>query len=57
MFRIFVKQRTIIRFLARKSSRASAIAADLQSVCETEELALSTVKKWRKLCGREKIAI
>jgi hypothetical protein len=47
-FKIFVEQRTIIRFLAHKGLRASAIAAKLQSVYETETLTLSTVKMWRK---------
>jgi transposase len=43
-----MEQRAVIRFLALKRLRASAIAAELKLVDETETLALSTVKKWRK---------
>jgi hypothetical protein len=44
-FRILLERRTLIRFLTLKSLRASAIAAELLSVYETEALALFTVKK------------
>jgi hypothetical protein len=47
-FMIFLEQRGFIRFLILKSLHASAIAHELKWVCETEALALSTVKKWRK---------
>jgi hypothetical protein len=47
-FRIFLEQRAVIRFLMPKGLCASAIAAKLKSVYETEELALSTVKKGHK---------
>jgi hypothetical protein len=43
-----MEQRAIIRFLVFKDLRASAIAAELKSVYETEALAPSTVKKGRK---------
>jgi hypothetical protein len=43
-----MKQRTVIRFLTLKSLRASAIAAELEWVYETEALAISPVKKWCK---------
>jgi transposase len=48
MFRVFREQRAVIRFLRLKGFRASAIAAEFKSVYETEALALSTVKTWRK---------
>jgi hypothetical protein len=48
MFRIFMQQRAVIRFLTLKSLRASAIAAEPKLVYETEVFAFSTVKKWRK---------
>jgi hypothetical protein len=41
-------QRAVIHFLTLKGSCVSAIAAEIKSVDETEVLALSTVKKWRK---------
>jgi hypothetical protein len=47
-FKIFIEQRTVIHFLRLKCLHASAIAAELQSVYETEVLTLSIVKKWRK---------
>jgi hypothetical protein len=40
-----MEQRAVIRFLTLKGLRASAIAAELDSVYGTEALALSTVKK------------
>jgi transposase len=43
-----MEQRAVIRFLTFNGIRASAIAAELKSVCETEGLTLSTVKKWLK---------
>jgi hypothetical protein len=43
-----MKERTVIRFLTLKILGASAIADELNSVDETEALALSTVKKWGK---------
>jgi hypothetical protein len=43
-----MEQSAVIRFLTLKGVRASAIAAELKSVYETEALPLSTVKKWRK---------
>jgi hypothetical protein len=42
-----MEQRAVIRFLATKGLRASAMA-ELKSVYDTEALALSTVEKWRK---------
>jgi hypothetical protein len=47
MFRMFMEQRTVARFLILKGLRASAIA-ELKSVYETEVCALSPVKKWCK---------
>jgi hypothetical protein len=43
-----MEQRAAIRFLTLKRLHASAIAAELKSVYETDALALLTVKKWRK---------
>jgi hypothetical protein len=43
-----LEQRAAICFLTFKGLRASAIAAALKSVDETEEFAISPVKKWRK---------
>jgi hypothetical protein len=43
-----MEERTVISFLTLKDLRASAIAAKLQSVCETEALLISSVKEWRK---------
>jgi hypothetical protein len=43
-----MEQRAVMCFLILKGLRASAIDAELKSVYQTEELALSTLKKWRK---------
>jgi hypothetical protein len=45
-----MERRAVIRFLTftLKGLRASAITAELKLVYETEVLALSVVKKWRK---------
>jgi hypothetical protein len=48
MCRIFMEQRAVVRFLILKGFHASTIAAEPKSVYETEALAISTVKKWRK---------
>jgi transposase len=50
----FTEQRAVIRFLTRKGLRASAIAAELKPVYETEARALSTMKKWRKRFAEER---
>jgi hypothetical protein len=42
---IFMAQRAAVHFLTLKGLHASAIAAELQPVYETEALALSIVKK------------
>jgi transposase len=47
-FKILMEQRAVIHFLTFKGLLASAIPAKLKSVSETDSLALSTVKKWRK---------
>jgi hypothetical protein len=41
-------QRAVIRFPTLKGLRALAIASELKSVYETEALAVSLAKKWRK---------
>jgi hypothetical protein len=43
-----MEQRKFIHFLTLKGLRAFAIAAELKLAYETEVLALSTVKKWRR---------
>jgi hypothetical protein len=44
----FMEQRAVICFLALKGLHASAIAAELKLIYETEALALSTMSKWCK---------
>jgi hypothetical protein len=44
-FRIFMEGRAAIHFITLKGLRASAIAAELKPVYETEALAFSTVNK------------
>jgi hypothetical protein len=52
--RIFMKQRAVIRFLTFKGLHASAVAAELKSVCETEALTLFYSEELgQTLCGRE----
>jgi hypothetical protein len=43
-----MEQRAVIHFLTLKCLHACAIAAELKSVYETEALAFSIMKKWRK---------
>jgi hypothetical protein len=43
-----MKERAVVRFLTLKGLRASAIAAELKPVDETEVFALSAVKQWCK---------
>jgi transposase len=43
-----MEPRSVIHFLKLKGRRAFAIAAELKPVYETEALAISTVKTWRK---------
>jgi hypothetical protein len=45
LFKIFMEQRTVIRFFTLRGLRAFAIAAERKSVYETEALTLSIVKK------------
>jgi hypothetical protein len=43
-----MEERVVIRFLTFKGLLASATAAELKSVYDTEVIALSTMMKWRK---------
>jgi transposase len=52
-----MERRAVIRFLTRKGLVASAIAAELESVSQTEALALSTVKKSRKRFAEGKTSL
>jgi hypothetical protein len=54
---MFMEQRAAVRFLTLKGLCASAIAAELDSVYETEALALSIVKKWRKCFAEGKTSL
>jgi transposase len=54
---VFMEQRVVICFLTRKGLRASAIAAELKLLAETEALALSTVKKWCRRFAEGRISL
>jgi hypothetical protein len=57
MFRIFLEQRTVIRFVKLKGPCASAIAAELKSVYETEVLTFSRGKKWCKCFAERRTSL
>jgi hypothetical protein len=48
ILRIFMEQHAMIHFLTLKVLPTCAIAAEPKPVSETEALAFSTVRKWRK---------
>jgi hypothetical protein len=52
---MLIKQRAVIHFFTFKDFHASAIVAGLMPIHETEALALSTVKKWRKCFAEGKL--
>jgi transposase len=52
-----MEQRIVVRFLTLKGLRAFALAAELNSIDETEALAPSTVEKWRKRFAERRVSL